>query len=98
MCRILPSPTDSDTSADQRQHVRKPAPHHHFACRTRGRYRLTDGGLLGSQVSALIQRWTRRSSSSCDNLRKTMTAFLSLDDTTPPSGFVHLMAGRTAVL
>ena len=47
-----------------------------------------------SQVSALIQRLARRSSSSSDNIRKAMTAFLSLDDTTPPSGSVHSMAPR----
>ena len=44
----------------------------------------------------LIQRRARRSSSSSDNISNAMTALLSLDDTTPPSGFVHSMAGCAA--
>jgi len=44
----------------------------------------------------LIQRRARRPSSSSDNISNAMTALLSLDDTTPPSGFVHSMAGCAA--
>ncbi|MHB1473980.1 MAG: hypothetical protein ACYCV4_10200, partial [Dermatophilaceae bacterium] len=35
-----------------------------------------------------------RSSSSCDNVSKAMMVFSSLGDTSPPSGFVHSMAGE----
>lgn len=62
-CGSLPSSTDSDTSADQRQHARKPAPHHHLVCRTRDRYRLTDGGLLPGRLDLRLANPNRRSRS-----------------------------------
>jgi hypothetical protein len=43
-------------------------------------------------VSALIQRRARKVQLVLRQHQEVMTAFLSLDDTTPPSGLVHSMS------
>ena len=100
-CGSLPSTTDSGTRADQLRHARQ----RHRLTRSYAGLRPLPGqrpcqGTALACPQRLEPRYVEpvaaRSSSFCDNVRRAMTAFLSLDDTTPPSGFVHSMAGCAA--